>query len=269
MITGSLLTIVPLIVAFLFLQRYWQSGLAPEASRTSVRSTTAAHHGHPPMNVTQEVKGIHASCSTPSARTRRPHGRSRSCAASRRLRVRRSGGGQPTRHRPTDVDAALAEGRHDHRLELDARRPRPRSPAFEKKYPNVKVELVNAGTGNDQYTKLQNAIKAGTGAPDVAQIEYYALPQFALADSLVDLSQYGFGQPDERRTRAVDRGTRCTLGGGVYGLPQDSGPMALFYNKAGLRQVRHRRADHLGRVRRGRQEAARGRPEELHHQRHR
>jgi len=27
-ITGSLLTIIPLIVAFLFLQRYWQSGLA-------------------------------------------------------------------------------------------------------------------------------------------------------------------------------------------------------------------------------------------------
>ena len=26
-ITGSLLTIVPLVVAFLFLQRYWQSGL--------------------------------------------------------------------------------------------------------------------------------------------------------------------------------------------------------------------------------------------------
>jgi len=27
-ITGSLVAIVPLIVAFLFLQRYWQSGLA-------------------------------------------------------------------------------------------------------------------------------------------------------------------------------------------------------------------------------------------------
>ena len=27
-ITGSLLTIVPIVVAFLFLQRYWQSGLA-------------------------------------------------------------------------------------------------------------------------------------------------------------------------------------------------------------------------------------------------
>ena len=27
-ITGSLLAIIPLVVAFLFLQRYWQSGLA-------------------------------------------------------------------------------------------------------------------------------------------------------------------------------------------------------------------------------------------------
>src|SRR4051794_5916555 len=54
--------------------------------------------------------------------------------------------------------------------------------AFQKENPNVKVNLVNAGTGNDHYTKLQNAIKAGSGAPDVAQVEYQALPQFALTD---------------------------------------------------------------------------------------
>ena len=66
--------------------------------------------------------------------------------------------------------------------------------AFEKAYPNVKVNYVNAGTGNDHYTKLQNTIKAGSGAPDVAQIEYQALPQFALPGSLVDLRQYGFDQ---------------------------------------------------------------------------
>ncbi|MDX6265167.1 MAG: multiple sugar transport system substrate-binding protein, partial [Kribbellaceae bacterium] len=34
--------------------------------------------------------------------------------------------------------------------------------AFEQEYPNVKVNYVNAGTGNDQYTKLQNVIKAGS-----------------------------------------------------------------------------------------------------------
>ena len=64
--------------------------------------------------------------------------------------------------------------------------------AFEKAYPKVKVKLVNAGTNTTEYTKLQNAIKAGSGAPDVAQVEYYAIPQFALSDSLVDLKQYGF-----------------------------------------------------------------------------
>ena len=54
---------------------------------------------------------------------------------------------------------------------------------FEAEHPNVKVKLVNAGTGNDQYTALHNAVKAGKGVPDLAQIEYYALPQFSLAKS--------------------------------------------------------------------------------------
>ena len=43
--------------------------------------------------------------------------------------------------------------------------------AFMDEYKNVKVNFVNAGTGNDHYTKLQNAIKEGSGGPDVAQIE--------------------------------------------------------------------------------------------------
>lgn len=102
--------------------------------------------------------------------------------------------------------------------------------AFEKQYPKVKVEYVNAGTGNDQYTKLQNAIKAGSGGPDVAQIEYYALPQFALTDSLVDLGQYGLNSLQNDYTAST--WNAVNVGGkGLFGLPQDSGPMAMFYNK--------------------------------------
>lgn len=101
--------------------------------------------------------------------------------------------------------------------------------AFEKAYPKVKVKLVNAGTGADQYTKLQNTVKAGSGAPDVAQVEYYALPQFALSDSLLDLSSYGFG--DLKDKFASSTWNSVDIDGKVYGLPQDSGPMALFYNK--------------------------------------
>lgn len=102
--------------------------------------------------------------------------------------------------------------------------------AFEAKYPNVKVNVANVGTNTEQYTKLQNAIQAGSGAPDVAQVEYYAIPQFSLSDSLVDLSEYGFGDLADQYTPGP--WSSVTEGDKVWGLPQDSGPMALFYNKA-------------------------------------
>ncbi|WP_457964683.1 sugar ABC transporter substrate-binding protein [Arthrobacter sp. D1-29] len=100
---------------------------------------------------------------------------------------------------------------------------------FEAKYPNVDVELVNAGTGNDQYTALQNAISAGSGVPDVAQVEYYALPQFSLAKSVTDLGQ--FGASDLKDAFTPGPWASVQAAGGVYGLPMDSGPMAIFYNK--------------------------------------
>jgi ABC-type glycerol-3-phosphate transport system substrate-binding protein len=40
--------------------------------------------------------------------------------------------------------------------------------------------------------------RLGSGAPDVVQIEYYAMPQFALADSLVDLSEYGLDELEDQ-----------------------------------------------------------------------
>ncbi|WP_035803682.1 ABC transporter substrate-binding protein [Kitasatospora mediocidica] len=100
---------------------------------------------------------------------------------------------------------------------------------FEAKYPKVHVNLVNAGTGDKQYTALQNAVQAGNGAPDVAQIEYYALGQFALGKSLQDLSKYG--APDLSKQYSPGPWTSVSINGGVYALPMDSGPMALFYNK--------------------------------------
>ncbi len=129
---------------------------------------------------------------------------------------------------PADLDAALEEGgtitywTWTPSAEAQVK-------AFEDQYPNVDVKLVNAGTGNDHYTKLQNAIKAGSGGPDVAQIEYQALPQFALPGNLVDLRQYGFDEFEADYTPSTWASVHA--GEGLYGLPQDSGPMALFYNK--------------------------------------
>ena len=51
---------------------------------------------------------------------------------------------------------------------------------FEAKNPNIKVKVTNAGTNKDEYNALSNAIEAGSGAPDIAQIEYYALPEYVI-----------------------------------------------------------------------------------------
>ncbi len=41
---------------------------------------------------------------------------------------------------------------------------------FEAKNPNIKVKVTNAGTNKDEYNALSNAIEAGSGAPDIAQV---------------------------------------------------------------------------------------------------
>ncbi|WP_455362504.1 ABC transporter substrate-binding protein [Streptomyces sp. SYSU K21746] len=129
---------------------------------------------------------------------------------------------------PKDVKAALAKGG---KVTVWAWEPTLKKTAadFEKKYPKVDVELINAGTGDKQYTALQNAISAGSGAPDVAQIEYYALGQFAIAHSVANLAPLGATAHDKAFTPGP--WDAVTYDKAVYALPMDSGPMALFYNK--------------------------------------
>lgn len=105
----------------------------------------------------------------------------------------------------------------------------PCAEAFMKKYPKVKVTVTNVGTSADQYTALQNAVSAGKGGPDVAQVEYYALPQFSIGEALADLTAYGAADLDGTYTAGPWAAVKS--GEGVYGLPLDSGPMAMFYNK--------------------------------------
>ncbi|MFC9331305.1 ABC transporter substrate-binding protein [Kitasatospora sp. NPDC057015] len=100
---------------------------------------------------------------------------------------------------------------------------------FEKKYPKIKVNVVNAGQSAAEYTKLQTAVKAGSGGPDIAQVEYFALPEFALGKRLVNLDEYGAADLRSRFTAAA--WSQVTSNGGVYGIPQDTGPMAMFYNE--------------------------------------
>src|SRR5260370_13961494 len=60
---------------------------------------------------------------------------------------------------------------------------------FEQAYPDIKVHVNNVGGGPAEYQKLQTAIKAGSGRPDGAQIEYMFLPSFIVTDGLAHLAK--------------------------------------------------------------------------------
>ncbi|MEV6609580.1 extracellular solute-binding protein [Kutzneria sp. NPDC051319] len=101
---------------------------------------------------------------------------------------------------------------------------------FQKKYPAIKVNVVNAGQGTPQYTKLRTALQAGAGAPDVVQIEYQYIPTFTITDSLLDLRPYGAAA---LKSQFVDWtwGQVTGAGGEVWAMPQDTGPMGLLYRQ--------------------------------------
>ncbi|MFD0801635.1 ABC transporter substrate-binding protein [Streptomonospora algeriensis] len=96
--------------------------------------------------------------------------------------------------------------------------------AFEEEHPGVDVEIVNAGQSADQYTALQNAISSGENIPDVAMIEYFALPQLALSEQLVSVDEWGLGGLEDRFTESSWR--QMTYGGTAYGLPNNTAQAA-------------------------------------------
>jgi multiple sugar transport system substrate-binding protein len=100
---------------------------------------------------------------------------------------------------------------------------------FERKYPNIKVKVVNVGQGQPHYQKLRTALKSGKGLPDVVQMEYQFIPSFTITNSLLDLTPYlpddfGSGFPEWVWNQVNSDGK-------VWGIPQDTGPMGMLYRK--------------------------------------
>ncbi|MWV49025.1 extracellular solute-binding protein [Rathayibacter sp. VKM Ac-2803] len=102
-------------------------------------------------------------------------------------------------------------------------------------HPDVQVDAVWIPGGNaGGYQKLYSALAAG-GGPDIGQVEMRSLPEFMLVNGLVDLNRYGAEQYADRYDPTLWGQVSYT--GGVYGIPQDSGPMAMFYQPEVFAQV--------------------------------
>ncbi|MDP9795194.1 multiple sugar transport system substrate-binding protein [Catenuloplanes nepalensis] len=96
------------------------------------------------------------------------------------------------------------------------------------KNPTQKVQLSGQAASDELVSKFLTAVKAGN-APDVVQAEYQALPTLITNNALADLTS----AIDDRTRSAFPEGTwnLTSFGGATYGIPQDVGPMMLFYRE--------------------------------------
>ena len=100
--------------------------------------------------------------------------------------------------------------------------------AFEKAYPNIKIDLQGTGTSSDHHVKLKNVLASGKGIPDITQLEYESVPQYAVQGQLLNFGSKSIEENvgklyNDTAWKAVH------VGDGLYGIPQDQGPQVMYY----------------------------------------
>jgi multiple sugar transport system substrate-binding protein len=99
---------------------------------------------------------------------------------------------------------------------------------WNKANPDIQIKFTEASGGDAELSKLLTAGKA-KDMPDLAQIEYQSLPTMVSNGYLADISSYA---GDLKSDYPSGIWKQVTLGtGALYGVPQDSAPLAFFYRK--------------------------------------
>jgi len=101
---------------------------------------------------------------------------------------------------------------------------------FNATHPGICVTQEDVGAGDPEYVAITNAIKAGSGAPDVAEVEYDELPSFEITHSVLNLVPYGAN--NYKSDFVPWAWQEVSQGSAVYAIPGDAGPMAFYYNSA-------------------------------------
>jgi multiple sugar transport system substrate-binding protein len=103
---------------------------------------------------------------------------------------------------------------------------------WNKENPDIQVKVSIVPNGNSgTYQNFFNQLKAGN-TPDIGQVEYDTLPAFRVQDGLANIASCS-GVSKVKSDYSAGLWNQVTFGeaGSVYAIPQDSGPMALYYRK--------------------------------------
>jgi multiple sugar transport system substrate-binding protein len=101
---------------------------------------------------------------------------------------------------------------------------------FNKTHSSIHVTLEDVGGGNAEYVKLADAVKSGTGIPDVAEMEYDEIPSFEITNSVANLVPYGVNMYKSDYPTWVWNDVSTGAGANVWAVPDDTGPLADLYN---------------------------------------
>lgn len=100
---------------------------------------------------------------------------------------------------------------------------------YMKDNPNVKIN-INEGEMNDMHNNLFTSISAGSGAPDIAQIEISQVEKFLEAqDQFYNLVDYGAEDVSSNFLDWKWAQAQSADGSFQIGLPTDIGPTTMFY----------------------------------------
>ena len=99
-------------------------------------------------------------------------------------------------------------------------------PDFNKKYPNIDVNLQVFGW-NDLMPKLQAALTAGSGAPDVVEIFTNTMPRFLGTGAFMPINKQV--EPFLNDFASFGMLETNDAAGNIYGLSWSASPNLLFY----------------------------------------
>lgn len=100
---------------------------------------------------------------------------------------------------------------------------------WNKDHPNIQVKATKFdGNASEMIKKLETDVKSGE-APDLAQVGLAELPEVFAKGLVEDVTEYAEKYKDHFAEGVYKL---MTIDGKAYGLPQDTGPLTYFYNKA-------------------------------------
>ena len=104
-------------------------------------------------------------------------------------------------------------------------------PSFNKKYPNVKVNVVDLGNQNVYDRGLAGCAAGGADMPDVYSIENNEAEVFwaRFPDCFTDLNTLGAAK--YAKSFPAFKWTELMVGNKRYAMPWDSGPVVIFYRR--------------------------------------